>query len=231
MLDISVTSWSILVRDTFFGDLSSQFFGCTLPVGLLCVGDVTCPSACCAANDCGGLPGEIVDDGDSGPMFVTNKGPIPGGGIGDPGTSRESRGREASKYPRDWDGLTAEEVGRSGASLVSRECATDGGWEIESIESDANGSSPTREDELAFAVPGPARNEVGGGARPGPAAAAPAPTAAPAVLGPMTSSMMRLRSTEFDALTIGSTSTLGWPGGGQTDSRKIEPVSERMPRR
>ena len=73
------------------------------------------------------------------------------------------------------------------------------------MESDAKGSSPTREDVLVFAVPALPQNELGGGR-----AAA---------------STMLLRSTELEALIMGSTSTLGWPGGRQTASRKTKPVS------
>ena len=168
-------------RLSFFGERSNQFRGCAL-VGLVCVGDVTCPSACCIANVCGGLPGEIVDAGESGPPFVTKSGPMLGGGMGDPGGSGVAPRSRASKKP----GVDADALGMSGASLVSRECVTEPGRETESMESDAKGSSPTREDVLAFAVPAPPRNELGGG-RP----------AAPLVFGPMTSSTMLLVPVTF----------------------------------
>lgn len=118
-----------------------------------------------------------------------------GAGIGDPGGSGVSRPR-ASKKP----GVEEATLGRSGASLVSRECVTEPGRDMVSIESEAKGSSPTSDDELSLAVPGPVWNALGGRRAPEPAAAA-----APAV-GPMTSSTMLLRSTEFDAFTMGSTS-------------------------
>jgi len=50
------------------------------------------------------------------------------------------------------------------------------------------------------------------------------------LLDPITSSTIRLRSTELCAL-VGSTSLLSSPGGGQTPSWNMEPVSEPRARR
>lgn len=86
------------------------------------------------------------------------------------------------------------------------------------VERDAKGSSPMSDAvlPLALAPCGP-RNALGG-------------CAADIALGPMISSMIRLRSTALAALR-GSTRLLCSLGGGQTASRKMEPVSARMPRR
>lgn len=75
-LDASVTSISgtpaasrsrsKLARTIFFGERSSQLRGCADAVA-------------------GGDPGDTVSAGDSGPMFVTNSGPILGIGTGEPG--------------------------------------------------------------------------------------------------------------------------------------------------
>ena len=109
--------------------------------GLVAVGDVVCPSACCcecvSVGEC-----EIVDDGDSGPMFVTNSGPMLGGGIGDPGGSGAELGVRDSKKP----GALRFAFGSSGVSLVSRECV----WRF---ESDAKGSSPTSDVVLPLPLP------------------------------------------------------------------------------
>ena len=107
----------MLGRVTFFGERSSQLRGCVVAVagGLVTVGDVVCPSACCCecvnVGEC-----EIVDDGDSGPMFVTNSAPNFGAGIGDPGAFGTSS-LSANPGTRGV-GL----FGSSGASLASREC-------------------------------------------------------------------------------------------------------------
>ena len=203
----------MLGRVTFFGERSSQLRGCVVAVagGLVTVGDVVCPSACCcecvSVGEC-----EIVDDGDSGPMFVTNSGPMLGGGIGDPGGSGAELGVRDSKKP----GALRFAFGSSGVSLVSRECV----WRF---ESDAKGSSPTSDVVLPLSLPRRTpcapRNALGG-----------CGCEAEVGLGPMTSSMILLRSTA-DAAFSGSTRLLGWPGGGQTASRKMDPVSARMPRR
>ena len=194
---------------------------------------MSCPSACCAANVDGGLPGERVDGepGDIGPMFVTKSGPMPGGGIGEPGTVLK---RSLSLFGGTWSKYALGAVtetegcgwaafgGRRGVSLVSRECAALGARDALSMGNDANGSSPTSDDVL-LAAPPRGRMRPGGG-RP---CAAAVPALPP---GPMTSSTIRLRSTALDALVMGSTSCTF--GGGHTASRKMEPVSaERIPMR
>ena len=227
---------SKLGRTGFFGDRSSQFRGECDPDGL--TGDVPCPSACLTAvsfTTPGGLAGpcEIVDVGESGPMFVTNRGPIWPTGIGEPGGSGASRRACTSKNPGVECDACADSEGalkraRSGDSLVSRECAVVdpepyceclGVSVAPSVVNDANGSSPMSDAVLSRTEPPPLRKEVGG------------PRPPPLPLGPMTSSTIRLRSTALDAFTSGSTSALGCPGGGQTASRKIEPDSARTPMR
>ncbi len=224
----SIPLSSKLGRIGFFGDRSSQFLGAVAVGGL--TGDCACPHVCCTvavlSDELSGACA-IVDVGDSGGlMFVTNNGPIFPAGIGDPGGSGASRRGCDSKNPGvDCDaGLDSNGVlnRSSGASLVSRECEVEPYCEWAGVIGpgrvvmDANGSSPMS-DALLSAPASPPRNELGG--------------ARPPAVGPMTSSTMRLRSTALDAFTSGSTSALGCPGGGQTASRKMEPVSARIPSR
>ena len=200
MLVKSVTSTalssSMLGRAGFFGERCSQLRG-AVPV-VVGDADTACPSACCCAS----VGDVIVDDGDKGPMFVTNSAPNFGAGIGDPGAF----GTSSRSLPMNPGRVGVGLFGRSGASEASRECVS---------VAAAKGSSPRRSD---VALARASRCDDGDGA----------PRCE--VGEPMTSSTMRLRSTAL-ATRSGSIRVLFSLGGGHTASRKIEPDSERMPSR
>lgn len=100
----------MLGRGSFFGERCSQFRDCAS--GVVNVGEEAC--CCTRVGDW-----EIVDEGDSGPIFVTNNGPIRGAGRGDPGASGVAL---RSKNPG-----TLWFFDRRGVSLVSRECVAEMG--------------------------------------------------------------------------------------------------------